>query len=80
MKFFNILKSILSSLLTTIGLKKSTKNLKPISNFNLAWFIGTWYEIARYDHWFESGQTNVYTTYKLNEDFSISVTNTRIYS
>jgi lipocalin len=32
---------------------QSTDCLPAISNFNVNQYLGTWYEIARYDHWFE---------------------------
>jgi apolipoprotein D and lipocalin family protein len=47
---------------------KSTNELEAIGNFELKKFIGTWYEIVRYDHWFESGLTNVYTNYSLDNN------------
>ena len=34
-------------------------NNSPISDFNLNRYLGTWYEIARFDHTFERGMENV---------------------
>lgn len=38
-------------------------------------YMGKWYEIARYDHSFERGMTNVYTEYSLEKDGKIRVIN-----
>lgn len=38
-------------------------------------YIGTWYEIARYDHSFERGLVGVTATYSLREDGKIKVVN-----
>jgi apolipoprotein D and lipocalin family protein len=63
-KFFKIIKTFFNKL---TGKSKSTSKLDAINNFELEKFIGTWYEIVRYDHWFESGLRNVYTKYSLTE-------------
>lgn len=46
-----------------------------VSNVNLKDFMGRWYEIARFDHSFERGMTDVTATYKLLEDGKIEVIN-----
>ncbi|ELN2738346.1 outer membrane lipoprotein Blc [Pluralibacter gergoviae] len=46
-----------------------------VSPFNANRFLGTWYEIARFDHRFESGLQHVTATYSLRGDGSISVIN-----
>ncbi|OQA99980.1 MAG: Outer membrane lipoprotein Blc precursor [Bacteroidetes bacterium ADurb.Bin217] len=38
-------------------------------------YVGTWYEIARYDHKFERGLVGVTATYTLNTDGTIQVVN-----
>lgn len=63
-KFFKAIKTFFNKL---TGKSKSTSKLDAISNFELEKFVGTWYEIVRYDHWFESGLRNVYTKYSLSE-------------
>ena len=50
---------------------QSTDYLPAISNFNVNQYLGTWYEIARYDHWFEQGQKNVKTEYILKDNIII---------
>ena len=51
------------------------KNLKTIDNFDVSRYLGTWYEIARLDHSFERGLTNVTATYTLRDDDGINVLN-----
>ena len=46
-----------------------------ISDFNLMKYLGTWYEIARFDHSFERGMQNVTAEYLLREDGKIDVLN-----
>lgn len=37
----------------------------PVPSFDLARYMGTWYEIARYDHPFERGLAGVQARYEL---------------
>ena len=47
----------------------------PVTGFNVDRYLGTWYEIARLDHRFERGLTNVTANYSFNDDGSIRVLN-----
>ena len=47
----------------------------PVSQFDLSKYLGTWYEIARFDHSFERGMDNVIAEYLLREDGKIDVVN-----
>ena len=47
----------------------------PISNFDLSKYLGTWYEIARFDHSFERGMDNVTAEYILRDDGKVDVLN-----
>lgn len=47
----------------------------PISGFELQRYLGHWYEIARLDHSFERGMTDVSAHYRLCEDNSVEVIN-----
>ena len=49
--------------------------LRPVDNFELNRYLGTWYEIARLDHSFERGLSHVTAHYELQDDGSVSVTN-----
>lgn len=51
------------------------ENVKPVDNFNLEKYLGTWYEIARLDHSFERGLTRVTATYSLRSDGGVKVVN-----
>ena len=50
-------------------------NVVPVSNFDSARYLGTWYEIARLDHRFEKGLSRVSATYSLREDGGLKVVN-----
>lgn len=51
------------------------ENIKPVTNFELNRYLGKWYEIARLEHSFEEGMSNVTAEYSLNEDGSVKVLN-----
>ena len=46
-----------------------------VKSLNLGRYLGTWYEIARFDHIFERGLTHATAKYAINADGTISVTN-----
>jgi apolipoprotein D and lipocalin family protein len=47
----------------------------PVSGFELDRYLGTWYEIARLDHRFERGLSNVTATYRPRDGAGIEVIN-----
>ncbi len=51
------------------------EGLEPVSGFDADRYLGRWHEIARLDHSFERGLTNVTADYALREDGAISVLN-----
>lgn len=51
------------------------EGLRPVSSFDLDRYLGQWYEIARLDHSFERGMSDVNATYQLNDDGSVKVIN-----
>ena len=51
------------------------EGIEPVNNFELEPYLGTWYEIARLDHSFERGLSNVTATYSLREDGGVTVLN-----
>lgn len=73
---------LLSSLLVT-GLAVSVtgcstappEGLTSVTPFEVNRYLGKWYEIARLDHSFERGLTDVSATYSLNSDGSLKVIN-----
>ena len=46
-----------------------------ITHLDINRYMGKWYEIARYNHFFEKGMTHVYTEYSLQPDGKIKVIN-----
>ena len=56
--------------------KKSGKmNTSTVKELDLQRYLGTWYEIARYDHRFERGLQGVTATYSIRDDGKIKVLN-----
>ena len=51
------------------------QGVQPVSAFDASKYMGTWYELARIDHRFEKGLTQVSATYSLNADGSVAVLN-----
>ncbi len=57
------------------GCEKNKHALQPVSGFDLSRYAGTWYEAARFPHWFERGLTSVTAEYALRKDGTVTVTN-----
>ena len=51
------------------------ENVKPVDHFNADKYLGKWYEIARLDHSFERGLSNVSASYSLRDEGGIRVIN-----
>ena len=51
------------------------EGLRPVTSFDLNRYLGQWYEIARLDHSFERGMSDVSATYQLQDDGSVKVIN-----
>jgi apolipoprotein D and lipocalin family protein len=51
------------------------KGVTPVQGFQLERYLGTWYEVARLDHRFERGLSDVSATYQRRADGSIDVLN-----
>ncbi|EEE0389127.1 hypothetical protein BRR18_24075, partial [Salmonella enterica] len=51
------------------------KGVTVVNNFDAKRYLGTWYEIARFDHRFERGLDKVTATYSLRDDGGINVIN-----
>ena len=66
---------MLSILFLCVGCSQIPDRVKPVENFNLTRYLGTWYEIARLDHSFERGLTKVSAQYSLNDNGSVKVIN-----
>ena len=51
------------------------EGIKPVENFQLERYLGTWHEIARLDHSFERGLSKVTADYSLRDDGGLNVVN-----
>lgn len=51
------------------------EGIVPVKNFDESRYLGNWYEIARLDHSFERGLSNVTAEYTLRSDGGIKVVN-----
>ena len=51
------------------------EGVEPVTGFELDRYLGTWYEIARLDHSFERGLSNVTAGYSLRDDGGVRVIN-----
>ncbi len=60
------------------GCSKPTVDNSVVPDFDINRFLGSWYEIARFDHRFERGMEQTKATYVLREDGKVNVLNTGI--
>jgi apolipoprotein D and lipocalin family protein len=51
------------------------EGVEPITGFELERYLGTWYEVARLDHRFERGLSEVTASYSLREEGGVQVVN-----
>jgi len=58
-----------------VGCTGLPEGIEPVDELNLERYQGSWYEIARLDHSFERGLSNVTAEYSLNPDGSVTVIN-----
>lgn len=65
----------LIALFTMSGCTGSYPPLPTVKNVDIERYSGRWYEIARYEHYFEKGCRNVTADYALREDGKIGVLN-----
>ena len=57
------------------GCSSIPEGVKPVSDFEVNRYLGKWYEIARLDHSFERGLSNISAEYSLRKDGSLRVLN-----
>lgn len=70
--------ALLASMALAMAACSSTappSGITPVTPFDLARYEGRWYEVARLDHSFERGMTDVSATYQRQADGSVRVTN-----
>lgn len=76
MKRINFIAIIISLFASCTTLQKV--NNETIDSLDLNRFLGEWYEIARFDHCFESGMENNKAVYTMGEDGIVSVKNSGV--
>lgn len=70
---------LLAACLTQASCKEDSRREGRVpDNFEIGSFLGTWYEIARFDHKFERGMSDVTAEYSLRPDGKIRVLNSGI--
>lgn len=65
---------LLASVLLT-GCLSAPEGITPVKPFAVERYLGTWHELARLDHRFERGLTQVSAQYALREDGAVTVIN-----
>jgi len=60
---------------SSINAQNKMIDKKVVEELNLERYLGTWYEIARYDHSFERGLVGVTANYSMRKDGKIRVEN-----
>ncbi|MFA6469752.1 MAG: lipocalin family protein [Bacteroidota bacterium] len=70
MRTFIILATILFA-----GCVGIPEDVTPVKNFSVEKYLGTWFEIARFDHSFERGLSHTTAEYSIREDGGIRVMN-----
>lgn len=67
--------TLLAALSLAACMTAPPEGIRPVNPFDIHRYLGQWYEIARLDHAFERGMSDVYATYQLQEDGSVKVIN-----
>lgn len=58
-----------------VGCLAIPEGVEPVTDFDVNRYSGTWYEVARLDHRFERGLSNVTASYSLQDDGTVKVVN-----
>ena len=66
---------VLSSVWLIWGCTSVPEGVKPVQGFEADRYLGTWYEIARFDHSFERGLSQITANYSMRDDGGIRVLN-----
>lgn len=61
--------------LCLVGCLGVPEGTRPVEDFTLEKYLGKWYEVARMDHSFERGLSNVTAEYSLRDDGGVKVIN-----
>lgn len=66
---------VMAALASTAAIYGKRPDTRTVDDYDINRYMGTWYEIARFDTYFEYEMDNVTTSYALNDDGTISVHN-----
>ncbi|MDD3054943.1 MAG: lipocalin family protein [Aliarcobacter sp.] len=66
---------ILSTILVFVACSSKNQPLQTVEKVDLNKYLGTWYEIARYEHFFEKDCKNVTANYSMMDEDTIKVIN-----
>lgn len=75
MKKYIFIIAVLLCFALVMACASKSNGIKPVSNFSLNKYLGSWYEIARFDFIHEKDMDNVTANYTLNDDGSVRVDN-----
>jgi len=67
--------ALLLSTCMLAGCAATPQGVTPVNNFEVDRYLGTWYEIARLDHRFERGLSEVSATYSKGSNGGVNVIN-----
>jgi len=73
MRIWSKISVVITALLSVACSVTPPDNVKVVNNFEINRYLGSWYEIARLDHSFESGLEQVTANYCLRDDGGIKV-------
>ena len=71
-----LIATLLAGVLPLMACTKDDVDNSTVPEFDLSRYLGTWYEIAKYDHNFEKGMDNAMAQYILQDDGTVVVLNT----
>ena len=71
----SVVLSVVAMLLVSACSTAPPLGIHPVTPFAVDRYLGTWFEIARLDHRFEEGLTDIQATYTLEADGSVKVLN-----
>lgn len=76
-KIFTVLKRIGTFIVMLLvgGCVRIPNGIEPVTNFDVNRYLGTWHEIARLDHSFERGLSQVTAQYSLGDEGLLKVLN-----
>lgn len=75
LNIFATLTALTVAIFALSGCTGLPKNVSPVNDFELARYLGQWYEVARLDHSFERGLSRVTASYTMRDDGGVRVVN-----